>query len=121
MKMSNHLIRTAVVIATVPALALTGCNDDDNGTGGISGEGSMVLVMHDAPVDDFKEAWVTVESVTMISADNEAGSGEVVLSDAVRMDLQVLGRFLLALAQIDADELVGLADLLEQPTRSRRS
>ncbi len=103
MKMSNHLIRTAVVIATVPALALTGCNDDDNGTGGISGEGSMVLVMHDAPVDDFKEAWVTVESVTMISAANEGSSGEVVLSDAVRMDLLSLDSAALVLAMADID------------------
>lgn len=103
MKMSNHLIRTAVASVAMTALALTGCNDDDNGTGGVSGEGSMVLVMHDAPVDDFKEAWVTVTSVTMISADDEGGSGEIVLSDAVRMDLLSLDSAALVLAMADID------------------
>lgn len=71
-------------------LAIAGCNDDDNGTGGTSQRGSMVLMMHDAPIDDMKEAWVTVESVTMIGADDDSASGEVVLSESVRMDLLAL-------------------------------
>lgn len=80
----------AVTMMTVLSVALAGCGDDD-GTGGVGQQGSMVLMMHDAPVDDMKEVWVTVESVTMIGAseDSEA-SGELVLSEAVRMDLLAL-------------------------------
>lgn len=84
-----RVTRHALLGLGIAAVTLAGCND--NGTGGASGRGSMVLIMHDAPVDDFKEVWVTVESVTMIGADADSNaSGEVVLSESVRMDLLTL-------------------------------
>lgn len=82
-------------------LAIAGCNDDDNGTGGTSQRGSMVLMMHDAPIDEMKEAWVTVESVTMIGADDDSASGEVVLNESVRMDLLALDSTAQILAAAD--------------------
>lgn len=92
----------AVPVAAVIIFAAVGCSDDDNGTGGTSQRGSMVLMMHDAPIDDMTEVWVTVESVTMIGADmDSSSSGEVVLSESVRMDLLALDSTAQILAAAD--------------------
>lgn len=72
-----------VMSAAVVFLFIAGCSDDS--TNNTSGNGTVVLVMHDAPVDDFKEVWLTVESVTMIG-DADSNNTEVLLSEGVRMD-----------------------------------
>jgi len=99
----SRLGALAVSAATVGLmLTIAGCSDDDNGTGGTSQRGSMVLMMHDAPIDDMKEAWVTVESVTMIGADMDSNAtGEVVLNESVRMDLLALDSTAQILAAAD--------------------
>lgn len=84
--MKNRFVRAAclrVMGVAVAFLCFTGCNDDNSTS--TSSDASVVLVMHDAPVDDFKEVWLTVESVTMIS-DADSSHAEVLLSEAVRMD-----------------------------------
>lgn len=99
---SRLSVLLAVPVAAAMIFAVTGCGDDDNGTGGASQRGSMVLMMHDAPIDDMKEVWVTVESVTMIGADmDSSASGEVVLSESVRMDLLALDSTAQILAAAD--------------------
>lgn len=99
---SRLSVLLAVPVAAAMIFAVTGCGDDDNGTGGASQRGSMVLMMHDAPIDDMKEVWVTVESVTMIGADMDSSvSGEVVLSESVRMDLLALDSTAQILAAAD--------------------
>ncbi len=86
------------------SLAVAGCNDDDRGNQGISQQGSMVLMMHDAPVDDFREVWVTVESVTMLGADDDSNaSGEAVLTESVRMDLLALDSLAQIVAAVDVE------------------
>jgi hypothetical protein len=88
---------------TALMLAMIGCGDDD-GTTGTSERGSMVLMMHDAPVDDFREVWVTVESVSMIGADDDSNSsGEVVLTESVRMDLLALDSLAQVVAAVDVE------------------
>ncbi|HWO57582.1 MAG TPA: DUF4382 domain-containing protein [bacterium] len=89
--MINNRWQWSVVVLLIAAFAAAGCGDDDNGVGNNGAQGKMVLLMHDAPVDDFKEVWLTVESVTMIGADaDSAAGGEVVLDNAVRMDFLAL-------------------------------
>lgn len=97
----SKFAQAAILTLGCASLALTGCNDDDNGTGGTSQEGSMILIIHDAPVDDFAEAWVTVESVTMIGANDNDESGEVVLTEPVRMDLLSLDSIALVVSAAD--------------------
>jgi len=85
--MKNLFVRAEwlrVMAAAVAFIFVAGC-DDDNSTNNTSGEGAVILVMHDAPVDDFKEVWLTVESVTMIG-DADSNHSEVLLSEGVRMD-----------------------------------
>lgn len=96
-------LRPLVTILAMAALALSGCNDD-NATNGTSQGGTMVLIMHDAPMDNFREAWVTVESVTMIGDEDDNTSDEIVLVEPVRMDLLSLdsAALLLAVADVDA-------------------
>jgi len=94
------------VVAALCSIAIvaTGCNDDDSGNQGTSQQGSMILMMHDAPVDDFREVWVTVESVTMLSADaDSSAAGEVVLDEAVRMDLLALDSLAQIVAAVDVE------------------
>lgn len=74
----------AAALGIVPLMS--GCGNDDgvnsNGT-----QGQLILMIHDAPGDAFKEVWLTVESVRMIGSDNDSiGPGEVILSQSVRMD-----------------------------------
>jgi hypothetical protein len=99
-----RLIHYAALVAGITAIAMSGCNGDDNTTGGASQKGSMVMLIHDAPVDNFTEVWVTVESVSMIGADSDSASGEVVLASPVRMDLLSLdsAALVLAMAEIEA-------------------
>ena len=78
---------------------VAGCNDD-NSTNNTAGEGRVVLMMHDAPVDDFKEVWLTVESVTMIG-DDDSNNVETLLSDGVRMDFLALDSISQVLAMGD--------------------
>jgi hypothetical protein len=86
------------------ALFAIGCNGDDSGNEGTSQNGSMVLVMHDAPVDDFREVWVTVESVTMLGAEDDSNaSGEVVLTEPIRMDLLALDSLAQVVAAVDVE------------------
>ena len=73
--------------AAVAFLFIAGCSDD-NGTN-TSGDATVVLLMHDAPVDDFKEIWLTVSSVTMIG-EADSNNTEVLLSEGVRMDFLAL-------------------------------
>lgn len=95
---------SACVGATVLALVAFGCNGDDSGNEGTSQRGSMVLMMHDAPVDDFREVWVTVESVTMLGADDDSGAaGEAVLTESVRMDLLALDSLAQIVAAVDVE------------------
>lgn len=85
--MKNLFVRAEwlrVSTAAVVFLFIAGC-DDDSGTNNTSDHGQVVLVMHDAPVDDFREVWLTVESVTLIS-DTDSNDTEVLLSEGVRMD-----------------------------------
>ena len=84
--MKNLFVRAewlCVMGAAAAFLFLAGC-DDDNSTN-TSGDATVVLVMHDAPVDDFKEVWLTVESVTMIG-DADSNNTEVLLSEGIRVD-----------------------------------
>lgn len=84
--MKNRFVRAGwlrVISAAFAFFFIAGCSDDS--TNNTSGDASVVLVMHDAPVDDFKEIWLTVESVTMIS-DADSNNTEVLLSEGVRMD-----------------------------------
>jgi hypothetical protein len=104
--MKTYLQKSPSAIATLCALTLVvgGCNDDDSGNQGTSQQGSMVLMMHDAPVDDFREVWVTVESVTMLSADaDSSASGEAVLAESVRMDLLALDSLAQIVAAVDVE------------------
>ncbi len=85
--MKNAFVKAewlCVMSVAVVFLFVAGC-DDDNSTNNTSGEGTVILVMHDAPVDDFKEVWLTVESVTMIG-EADSNNTEVLLSEGVRMD-----------------------------------
>jgi hypothetical protein len=85
-KYSNRLatiLGVAALIAT--PLWLAGCSEDDNNNG--SQQGQMMMIMHDAPVDDFTEVWVTVDAVTMIGA---TGEDEIILDAPIRMDLKAL-------------------------------
>lgn len=98
---TGHWAAMAVLGIT---LFMGGCGDDDavnnNGT-----QGQLILLMHDAPVDDFKEVWLTVESVRMIGADDDStGPGDIILSTPVRMDFLELDSTaqILAAAGIDA-------------------
>lgn len=92
----------SVAVLLIAAFAAAGCGDDDKGVGNNGAQGKMVLLMHDAPVDDFKEVWLTVESVTMIGADaDSAAGGEVVLDNAVRMDFLALDSIAQVLAAAD--------------------
>ncbi|HEX9749786.1 MAG TPA: DUF4382 domain-containing protein [candidate division Zixibacteria bacterium] len=105
---SEFSSRAIVTAAVIGVLALAGCNGTDRGVGGQSDQGKVILMMHDAPVDNFTEVWLTVESVTMIGTqhddDGTEASGEVVLSEAVRMDFLALDSVsrILASAQVDA-------------------
>ena len=84
-------LRAALAALGVVVLVMAGCSDDDNGVNNDGAQGRIVLLMHDAPVDDFKEVWLTVGSVTMIGADTDSGSsGEIVLSESIRMDFLAL-------------------------------
>lgn len=94
------------ILATASLLTLVavGCDGDDSGNQGTTQSGSMVLLMHDAPVDDFREVWVTVESVTMLGADDDSGaSGEAVLTESVRMDLLALDSLAQIVAAVDVE------------------
>lgn len=104
--MRTYKRKSPSIIATLCVLTLAagGCNDDDSGNQGTSQQGSMVLMMHDAPVDDFREVWVTVESVTMLSADSDSSAaGEVILDEAVRMDLLALDSLAQIVAAVDVE------------------
>lgn len=75
----------------VVALVIAGCSGTDNGVNNGAAQGKMVLLMHDAPVDDFKEVWLTVESVSMIGAGaDSASAGRIVLADPIRMNFLAL-------------------------------
>lgn len=77
----------AVVAVAAMAFFTIGCDDDNNGVNNGGTEGRLVLLIHDAPVDDFREVWLTVTSVRMIGADDDStGPGDVILSQPVRMD-----------------------------------
>jgi len=90
-------------------LGISGCTDDNNGTGSTTGNGRLVLLMHDAPADNFSEIWLTVESVRLIGAgsDDDSGStGPVILDNPVRMDFLALESvsLILASAEVGAGE-----------------
>ncbi len=74
--------------AAVAFLTIAGCSDN-KATNNTAGEGRVMLVMHDAPVDNFKEMWLTVGSVTMIG-EADSNHTQVLLSDGVRMDFLAL-------------------------------
>jgi len=100
-------LRAALAALGIVALAMASCSDDDNGVNNGGAQGKMILLMHDAPVDDFKEVWLTVESVRMIGSgenDDSPSSGEIVLDQAVRMDFLALDSTaqILAAADIEA-------------------
>ena len=92
-KMKSHRQRIPVVTAflmTISLLVASGCGDGDS-TSSRTGEGQMVITMHDMPVDQFNEIWLTVESVTLIHSDTEAGmEDKAVLTEPVRMDFLAL-------------------------------
>ncbi|MEW5874804.1 MAG: DUF4382 domain-containing protein [Candidatus Zixiibacteriota bacterium] len=109
----RHIRQTAWVqgialsLMMAAALTLNGCSDDEGSTGVSSGEGRVLLLMHDAPVDNFTEIWLTVESVSMIGAgvdDDSTASGNIVLDHAIRMDFLALDSvsMILADAEIEA-------------------
>ncbi len=78
--MKNFLTRAgrlSLLSLSAAFVFVAGCNDD-NSTNNTSGVGQVVLMMHDAPVDDFKEVWLTVESVTMIGDDDSNSFSEIV-------------------------------------------
>ncbi len=100
MKNSNRLVMVlvaAILIAT--PLWFSGCsgNKDNNGTQ----QGQMMMIMHDAPVDDFSQVWVNVVAVTMIGA---SGHDEVVLDAPMRLDLLSLDSMsqILGVASVNA-------------------
>jgi len=76
----------AILAVLGVAFLVVGCGDDDAVNNGGT-QGQVILLIHDAPVDDFKEVWLTVGSVRMIGADDDStGPGEIILSEPVRMD-----------------------------------
>lgn len=97
------------IVLSLTAAALIGiggCSGKGNGTSGPAGQGRVVLLMHDAPVDNFTEVWLTVESVTMIGAgtdDESSASSEIVLDQAVRLDLMALDSVSMILASADIE------------------
>ena len=100
--MKNFLTRAgrlSLLSLSAAFVFVAGCNDD-NSTNNTSGAGQVVLMMHDAPVDDFKEVWLTVESVTMIG-DDDSNNVETLLSDGVRMDFLALDSISQVLAMGD--------------------
>jgi len=108
----QHIRQTAWVqgialsLMVAAAMAVSGCSDDEGSTGVSSGEGQVVLLMHDAPVDNFTELWLTVESVSMIGAgvdDDSAASGNVVLDHAIRMNFLELDSVSMILANAEVE------------------
>jgi len=76
-----------------------GCSGDKSSNG--TQQGQMMMIMHDAPVGNFSQVWVTVDAVTMIGA---GGHDNVVLSDPVRLNLMALDSMssILAVASVNA-------------------
>jgi hypothetical protein len=73
--------------------AINGCSGEDTSTASTDSSGRVLLLMHDKPVDDFKEVWLTVASVRMIGSganDDSPTSGQIVLDQAARMDFLAL-------------------------------
>jgi len=106
--MNQAVNRKAGQVFAAVLLALSviigGCSD--NGTGSRSANGRMVLMMHDAPVNDLKQVWLTVESVTLIRSGTQIGdgTGPIVLSQPIRADFLAVGSVALVLAAAEVAE-----------------
>ncbi|MBI5866839.1 MAG: DUF4382 domain-containing protein [candidate division Zixibacteria bacterium] len=91
MRRINVGLKAGLICAlAIAGLMPAGCSD--KGTGGTSGNGKVVMIMHDGPVSSMKHVWLTVESAMMIgsSAYVGQGTGPIVLAQPVRMDFLAL-------------------------------
>jgi len=80
------------MIATL--LKIAGCGEACSGAGSMVGEGFVVFMEHNSPVDDETEIRLYVGSVTMIGseADGHRGwSSRTVLGPALRRDFAIAG------------------------------
>lgn len=119
----HRILRIVAVLAAV-ALFAVGCSDDDSSTNvtdpGQLSKGGVILLMHDAPIDDLSEIWLTVNSIRLIG-DNDADDdttdvdddstdvdddtvGVLALDEPIRMNLLALDSIsrVLAVAQAPA-------------------
>ncbi len=93
MRISN-LVRIIAVLAAV-ALFAVGCSDDDSSTNvtdpGQLSKGGLILLMHDAPIDDLSEVWLTVNSIRLIGEDDADDDTTDVENDTTDVDDDTVG------------------------------
>jgi len=77
------------------------CGSDPAGSDG-DGNGQALVLIHDAPIHDLKEVWLTVSSVRLIGADS-LSNGEALLAEPLRIDFLSLDSVsrVLTLAEVE--------------------
>jgi len=94
---------SAVILGSLLAAIAGACGDDET-PAGFDGDGNRraLVLIHDAPIDDLKEVWLTVSSVRLIGGDSTS-TGETLLAEPLRIDFLALDSVsrVLTLAEVE--------------------
>lgn len=105
-----------LIVALLALFLVPSCSDDDGGSGvGSPGTATVMILIHDAPVDSLKEVWLTIGSLELIGGDDT--TGPMILTDSLRMDLLALDSVsrLLTLAEVEPGSYAKLRLTISDP------